>query len=70
MAMIIVHTKESEQQTQADLPELQRQHKKAMAADAMWGMFGGVLTIQGRVYQVAEGGKDRGNQKHVRTRQH
>lgn len=74
MAMIIVHTNESEEQTEADLPELRRQHADALDRHPTWAMFGGVITIEGRQYQVADlpekKGGCGGNQKHVNTRRH
>lgn len=54
MAMLIVHTTETSEQTEKDRPLLEEAHKKALRDDVMWELFGGTLTIEGRSYQVCE----------------
>jgi hypothetical protein len=42
----------SAEQMEKDRPALLRQHQSALKNDATWEFFGGVLTIEGRTYQV------------------
>jgi hypothetical protein len=39
-------------QIEKDRAKLEEQHERALKEDATWSMFGGVITIQGRSYQV------------------
>ncbi len=50
--MTIIHTTESKEQQEKDRPELERLHASACKANPTWAFFGGILTIQGREYQV------------------
>jgi hypothetical protein len=44
----------SNEQIRRDTKEIRKEHKKALREDPMWSMFGGLITIQNRVYQVCE----------------
>lgn len=50
--MKVISTGHSPEQLKKDMPKLLQAHGDAMRQDAMWGMFGGILTIEGRNYQV------------------
>jgi len=52
--MRIVWTKATEEQIKHDYPELLKQHEKALKEELTWDMFGGVITVNGRRYQVVE----------------
>lgn len=41
-----------------DYPKLKRMHKKACKEVIWWDVFGGVLSIENRNYQVCEEGKN------------
>ena len=43
----------SPEQIQKDMPELVRLHEDALKQEPLWEFFGGVITIDSRVYQVA-----------------
>jgi hypothetical protein len=40
------------EQIQADMPALEKEHKKALAAEATWQFFGGIIVIGEHEYQV------------------
>ena len=40
-------------QIKADMPKLLKMHEKAKKSNPTWAYFGGILTIEGRKYQVA-----------------
>lgn len=48
----------SPEQIQADYPKLKEIHAKAMKSDPLWEFFGGVLSIDGREYQVCNNPED------------
>ncbi len=52
--MKIISTNATEEQIKQDYPELLRQHEKALKEELTWDMFGGVITVNGRRYQVVE----------------
>jgi hypothetical protein len=52
--MEVIGTKESLEQTRRDWPRLLKEHKKALRTQPTWAFFGGVITIEGREYQVVE----------------
>lgn len=54
MAMRIIFTRCSEEQARADYAKLQELHAKALLDEPTWSLFGGVLTVDGRTYQVVE----------------
>lgn len=43
----------TQEQIQKDLPELERIHKEESKKSPTWDVFGGVIHIQNRTYQVA-----------------
>lgn len=51
----IISTSQTAEQTQKDLPAIQKAHDEAMKAEPTWRFFGGVITIENRQYQVVEG---------------
>jgi hypothetical protein len=52
--MRIVWTNASIEQQQQDYEALLAAHKRAMEEELTWGMFGGIITINGHDYQVVE----------------
>jgi len=60
MALVVIDAKDgdgnevSHEQIARDWPALKAKHDEAMAKDPTWPAFGGVLTVEGREYQVVE----------------
>ena len=51
--MKIIWTDATEEQMKQDYAALLKAHKKALKEELTWDMFGGMITINGRRYQVA-----------------
>lgn len=52
--MKIISTNATEEQVKQDYKALLAAHKRAMREELTWDMFGGILTVNGRRYQVVE----------------
>lgn len=52
--MKIVSTNATPEEQKKDYKKLLAAHKQAMKEDLTWDMFGGVITIDGRRYQVVD----------------
>jgi hypothetical protein len=42
----------TQEQFEKDLPEIERQNEIALKESLTWKVFGGIITIDGRMYQV------------------
>jgi hypothetical protein len=42
----------TQEQFEKDLPEIERQNRIALKESLTWKVFGGIITIDGRMYQV------------------
>ena len=51
--MKIIWTDATEEQMKQDYDALLKAHKKALKEELTWDVFGGMITINGRRYQVA-----------------
>jgi len=52
--MKIISTTATPEQQKADYKQLLAAHKRAMKEEPTWSWFGGVITINGRKYQVCK----------------
>jgi hypothetical protein len=52
--MRIISTNATQEQAEQDYPSLLKAHKEALKEELTWDMFGGVITVNGRRYQVVE----------------
>jgi len=52
--MKIISTNATEEQVKQDYKALLAAHKRAIREELTWDMFGGILTVNGRRYQVVE----------------
>lgn len=50
----VIGTDQTHEQLVADWPRLLEQHREALRTQPTWAFFGGVITIEGREYQVVE----------------
>jgi len=55
--MRIISTDATEEQMKKDYKALLAQHKKALKEELTWDVFGGIIRINGRFYQVVENKK-------------
>lgn len=42
----------TQEQFQKDLPEIERQNRIALKESLTWKVFGGMISVEGRTYQV------------------
>jgi hypothetical protein len=42
----------TQEQFDNDLPEIERQNRIALKESLTWKVFGGIITVDGRMYQV------------------
>lgn len=47
------HEPVSKEQIEKDYPQIKKAHDEKCKSDATWPFFGGIITIEGRKYQVA-----------------
>lgn len=52
--MRIIWTNATEDELKKDHAQLLRAHKRATKEELTWSAFGGIITVNGRKYQVVE----------------